>query len=70
MSKYTITQIAKSLDKLFSAGFKTDKSILALQLEDLEKLPEVSIQDIGIIVCYKKAIKNKKITEFLAGEEI
>ena len=49
----------KELTKYFD--FKTEV--------DLEKLPEVSIQDIGIIVCYKKAIKNKKITEFLAGEE-
>ena len=70
MAKYTVIQIAKSLDKLFTANFKTDKAILSLQLEDLEKLPEVSIQDIGVIVGYKKAIKNKKITEFLAGEEI
>ena len=36
-TKNYLNQITKTLDKLFSAGFNTEKKILAMQLEDLEK---------------------------------
>ena len=36
--KYNLSQITKTLDKLFTAGFVDEKSILSIQLDDLEKI--------------------------------
>ena len=33
-TKNYLNQITKTLDKLFSAGFNTEKKILAMQLEE------------------------------------
>ena len=67
--KYNLNQISKTLDKLFNAGFNTEKKILAIQIEDLQKIPEVSSIEMNIIVDLKKAIKSKKLIAFLSGQE-
>ena len=66
----TVTQIAKSIEKLFNAGFDDDKLILSMQLEDIEKIDGVTIQDINTIIKFKKAIRTKQIVKFLTGKEI
>ncbi len=66
-TKYNFSQITKLLEKIFKAGYKDEKSILAIQLDDLEKIPELSSIDITIIIELKKAIKSKKIIAFLSG---
>lgn len=65
---YSFNQISKTLDKLFSAGFTTDKSILNMQMEDLLKIPSLTAVETNIIIEFKKAIKNKQIIAFLSGE--
>lgn len=65
-----VTQIAKSIEKLFNAGFDDDKLILAMQLEDVQKIEGITIQDINIIIKFKKAIRTKQIVKFLTGKEI
>ena len=55
-----------ALDKLFSAGFTTEKQILNMQLEDLSRLDNISNIEINIIIEFKKAIKNKKLVAFLS----
>lgn len=67
MEKYNINQITKTLEKLFGAGFNTDKKILAMKMEDLEKLPNLTSSEMMIIIDFKKAIKNKDIIAFLSG---
>ena len=70
MVKYNFLQITKLLEKLFKIGFKDEKSIRNIGLEDLEKIPDISSTDITIILELKKAIRNKKIIAFLSsGEE-
>ena len=64
--KYNLNQITKTLDKLFKAGFIDEKSILAIKLDDLEKIQDVTSVEITIIIELKKAIKNKKIIAFLS----
>lgn len=64
MAKYNFTQITKLLEKVFKAGFNDEKTILAISLEDLEKIPDISSTDITIILELKKAIKSKKIIAF------
>lgn len=67
--KYNLSQITKTLDKLFTAGFVDEKSILSIQLDDLEKIQDVSSIEITIIIDLKRAIKNKKIIAFLSCRE-
>ena len=64
--KYNLNQITKTLDKLFKAGFVDGKSILAIKLDDLEKIQDVTSVEITIIIDLKRAIKNKKIIAFLS----
>lgn len=66
-TKYNLSQITKTLEKLFEAGFNTDKKILALRLEDLMKIPNLQNNETIIIIEFKNAVKNKKIIEFLSG---
>lgn len=65
MVKYNLSNITKLLEKIFNAGFNDDKSIIGIQLEDLEKIPDISPMDIKIILDLKKAIKSKKMIAFL-----
>lgn len=58
--------MTKLLEKMFKAGFNDEKNILAIQLEDLEKIPDISSTDITIIIELKKAIKTRRIIAFLS----
>ncbi len=62
---YNLTNITKLLEKLFKAGFNTEKAILMISLEDLAKLNDITSLEITIILDLKKAIKTKKIVDFL-----
>ncbi len=66
-TKYNLSQITKTLEKLFEAGFNTDKKILALKLEDLTKIQNLQNNETMIIIEFKNAVKNKKVIEFLSG---
>ena len=66
-TKYNLSQITKTLEKLFEIGFNTDKKILNLKLEDLSKIPNLQNNETMIIIEFKNAVKNKKIIEFLSG---
>ena len=66
-NKYNLNQITKALEKLFGAGFNSDKKILAMKLEDLIKIGNLTSSEIAIIIDYRLAVKNKQITAFLSG---
>ena len=66
-NKYNLNQITKALEKLFEAGFNSDKKILAMKLEDLIKIVNLTSSEIAIIIDYRMAVKNKQITAFLSG---
>ena len=61
--------VTKVLEKIFKAGFITEKDILAIQLDDLVRVPDINGNEIMIIIELKKAIKNRKIIAFLSGCE-
>ena len=63
---YKLSDITKLLEKIFNAGFNTDKSILNIQLEDLTKIKDITALEITIMLDLKKAIKNKQIIAFLS----
>ena len=64
---YSYNQITKALGKLFRAGFVEEKNILNMKLEDLLKMPDLTTIEIGIIIDFKKAIKDKSIVKFLSN---
>lgn len=66
---YNLSQITKLLEKIFKAGFKTEKEILSIQLEDLQKIPDITGSEIMIILELKKAIKGKRLIAFFSGEK-
>ena len=67
----TIEEFKKvPIEKLFNAGFDDDKLILAMQLEDVQKIEGLTMQDINTIIKFKKAIRTKQIVKFLTGKEI
>ena len=68
-NKYNLSQISKTLEKLFDAGFDTEKKILALKLEDLVKIPNLQANETMIIIEFKTAIKEKQIIAFLSGNK-
>lgn len=66
---YDLGQITKVLEKLFKAGFKTEKSISNIQLDDLAKITDIQGSDTLLIIELKRAIKTRKLIEFLSGED-
>lgn len=65
--KYSLSQITKLLEKLFEAGFNTEKKILMMKMEDLSMIKNLESKDSLIIIELKKAIKNKELIAFLSG---
>lgn len=71
MAKYNISQIQKMIDRLAEAGINTEKAILNMEFEDLEKLPNYTITDIRTLISLRKAIKaNKKVLFLFLGYEV
>ena len=69
MNKYNLSQITKVLEKIFKAGFKTEKDILNIKLDDLTRIQDVNGNEIIILLDLKKAIKNRQIIVFLSNSE-
>lgn len=69
MNKYNLSQITKVLEKIFKAGFKTEKDILNIKLDDLTRIQDVNGNEIIILLDLKKAIKNRQIIAFLSNND-
>ena len=69
MNKYNLSQITKVLEKIFKAGFKTEKDILNIKLDDLTRIQDENGNEIIILLDLKKAIKNRQIIAFLSNSE-
>ncbi|UKI28252.1 MAG: hypothetical protein L6V78_04610 [Clostridium sp.] len=56
MNKYNLSQITKSIRKIFKAGFKTEKKIfLNIKLDDLTKIQDVNGNEIIILLDFKES---------------
>lgn len=66
-SKYNLKQITSTLEKLFDAGFNTEKKILLMKIEDLSKINNLQSNEPLIIIELKEAIKNKDLIAFFSG---
>ena len=69
MNKYNLSQITKVLEKIFKAGFKTEKDILNIKLDDLTRIRDINGNEIIILLDLKKAIKNRQIIAFLSNSD-
>ena len=57
----------KVLNKVLDAGFPDEKAIAAMTIDDILKMPGVTVADIGIINELQKSIKANKVIAFLGG---
>ena len=57
----------KVLNKVLDAGFTDEKAIAAMSIDDILKMPGVTVADIGIINELQKSIKANKVISFLGG---
>lgn len=67
--KNNFNQKMKTIEKLFNAGFNTDKKIMCLKLEDLNKIANLQANETSTIIEFKNAVKSKQIINFLSGGE-
>ena len=58
---------SKVLNKVLDAGFTDEKAIAAMSIDDILKMPGVTVADIGIINELQKSIKANKVISFLGG---
>lgn len=65
---FTLQQKVKVLNKLFDAKCKTEKELQALDMESILKIPNISIQDMTIIMELQKAAKANKLFSYLGGD--
>lgn len=59
-------KVIKVLNKLFDAGFCTEKEIAAMNLDDMLGIQGISVPEISIINDLQKSIKSGRIIAYLA----
>lgn len=66
-SKNKLNMIFKILEKLFDAGFKTDKEIIKMQMCDVKKISGgLSSQELNIVLEIQEAIKHKELIPYMS----
>ena len=59
-------KVIKILNKLFEAGFCTEKEIAAMNLDDMLSIQGISVPEISIINDLQKSIKGCRVIAYLA----
>jgi len=60
----------RSLSKLMEAGFDNEKAILAMTVDDILSLPNITVAEIGMINQIQKAVRANKVVAFLGGGDM
>jgi hypothetical protein len=60
----------RSLSKLVGAGFDNEKAILAMTMDDILSLPNITVAEIEMINHIQKAVRANKVVTFLGGGEL
>jgi len=58
------------LNKMFEAGFTTEKEITAMTMDDILNMKGITIADMTVINDLQKSIKANKVITFLGGGEL
>ena len=64
---FTLQQKVKVLNKLFDAKCRTEKELQALDMESILKIPNITIQDMTVIMELQKTTKANKLFSYLGG---
>lgn len=68
--KNRLNIIFKILEKLFEAGFTTDKEILKMQMSDITKINGgLSSQELIVVLEIQEAIKSKNLIPYMSGKQ-
>ena len=59
----------KVLQRLFDAGYGTEKEIVNMTMDEMFALPGVNVADLCIISELQKRIKTKKVISYLSGQQ-
>lgn len=65
--KITLQQKVKVLSKLFENGCKTEKELQTLNMESILKIPNITIQDMTVIMELQKQVKANRLFSYLGG---
>ena len=63
-----LQQKGKVLNKLFDAKCRTEKDLQGLTIESILKIPNITIQDMTVIMELQKATKSGKLFSYLGGD--
>ena len=70
MQKYTISQIIRTIEKLFKNGYTTTEQIKKIKWDKLDKICDnFTPIEKSLIMDFRDAVVKRKIVEFLAGKE-
>lgn len=61
--------IIKVMNKLFEHGYRTEKAVLNLSLEDIQKIECYAPAEIAALIGLKEAVKGNKVISYLSGGE-
>lgn len=64
---FTLQQKVKVLNKLFDNNCKTEKELQELTMENILKIPNITIRDMTIIMELQKQTKTNKLFSYLGG---
>ncbi|RGH41847.1 hypothetical protein DW901_02110 [Firmicutes bacterium AM41-5BH] len=59
----------KVLQRLFDAGYVTEKEIVNMAMDEMLALPGVNVEDLCIISELQKSIKANKVISYLSGKK-
>ena len=65
--KFTFQQKVKVLNKLFDVGCTTEKKLQQLDMENILKIPNITIPDMTAILELQKQTKSNKLFSYLGG---
>jgi len=59
----------KVMYKLYEYGCVTEKQLQQLGMEEILKIPSISISDIAVIIEFQKSVKSGRLYSYLSGTE-
>ena len=67
MAKSTNNNAIKVLNKVFDAGYTSEKEVMAMSIDKILAIPNITVADISVINDLQKAVKANKVITFLGG---
>ena len=61
------TKAFRTLSRVLDAGYDTEKAILSLSMEDMLRLPGITVTELAVINELQKHVKSNKVITFLGG---